>query len=97
MATTLTLKRHSQDWKVERYEAEISISEADRDRVTNDLPGLMRDLLEKQGHQVRRVLLPTEFAKRAQAATMSGEARGLMCEWAHIVYPDSERSIWILV
>ena len=50
-------------------------------------------VLEKKGHEVRRVVVSTDFEKLARAAVTSGGARGIRI--AHIVYPDNERSLWI--
>ena len=77
METTMKLTKQSPEWKVEWYNAEISFSE-DKDAL-KDLPALMKQLLEKQGHKVRRVVLSTAFEK-----AVSGGAGHYECQTAHV-------------
>jgi hypothetical protein len=63
METTIKLNKRSEELKMEWYDAEISISQGDMERSLKDLPALMKQLLEKQGHQVRRLEVSTELAK----------------------------------
>ena len=80
------------------------MSEADKDRVHKDLPGLVKQLLEKQGHQVRKVVVAPEVEKLLQAAVAKGGAAQSIrppdvvpALLAHIVYPAVEKCLWILV
>jgi hypothetical protein len=63
METTIKLNKRSEELKMEWYDAEISISQGDMERSLKDLPALMKQLLEKQGHQVRRLEVSTELAE----------------------------------
>jgi hypothetical protein len=85
--------------KMEMYEIEIFFSAADKERVQKDLPGYMKDLLEKQGHTVNRVLVTSEFERRAKEEVMRAGAgpaeEDMLATVGHIVWPEHERSIWI--
>ena len=94
METMMTLKP-SQERKLDWYDTEISCSEADKALVLQDLSAFMKQLLEKQGQKVRRVVVSTEFEKLAQAAVMKGEVVPALI--AHVVYPDNEWCLWICV
>jgi hypothetical protein len=86
-----------QERKIESYELEISFSEADKGVAAPDLASFFKQQLEKQGHKVRRVVLTTEIEIAARDGIAKG-ASTLRCpDTAHIVYPDSERSLWIIV
>ena len=92
----LTLKP-KQERKIKSYELEASIAEADKGAA---LPGpvlFFKQQLEKQGHKVRQVVVTTEVEKAAMAAISKGATTFHCPETAHIVYPNSERSLWITV
>ncbi len=100
MQTNMKLKQSSER-KMEWYETEISFSEADKERALKDLSGYMKELLEKQGHQVKRVLVTTEFERKVKAAVTRGGSRPIGSPevmpalLAHIVFPATEKSLWI--
>jgi hypothetical protein len=86
-----------QEQKIESFELEISIAEADKGATPPDLPSFFKQQLEKQGHKVRRVVITTEVEKAALAAIPKGGTTIPCPDTAHIVYPNSERSLWIIV
>jgi hypothetical protein len=98
METAIKLHKKSEELKMEWYDAEISLSEADRS--LKDLPALIKKLLEKDGQQVRAVEVSTAFEKFAQAAAAKAQAGSgvkVACGCYHIAYPPAERSCWIVV
>jgi len=98
MPASLKKLKQSHERKMEWYETEIVFSEADKDRLLNDLSGYMKELLEKEGQQVNRILVTTEFASRVKAAVTSGFIgipAPIPALVAHIALPPAERSLWI--
>jgi hypothetical protein len=94
-ALAVTLKR-VEDPRVEQYEFEMTISDAEKQQFLGDMAALMTNALTKNGHAVNRMLVTTDFEKKASEAvgqSRPGAPVTLRGGYYHIAWP--EKSSWI--
>ena len=87
--TRLQLNRKEDEIKVEKFELNLEIADEDEIQLQENPRDFITNLLEHEGHEVRKLRLSREL-RQNPLRMKSDPYPGCY----HIVYPESESSLW---